>query len=129
MSSGERARQILVVEDDRDIRESLDEVLREAGYVPALATNGAEALEHLRIAPFPDVILLDLMMPVMDGREFRRIQLSDDRLREIPTILLTAHAKPADAMSGMGDIVFLAKPVDLDRLLETIARVDAKAVR
>jgi CheY-like chemotaxis protein len=122
MRAEERARQILVVEDDRDIRECLEEVLRDAGYAPVLATNGVEALAHLRASVVPGAIILDLMMPVMDGRDFRAIQLSDERLRTIPTILLTAHAKPADAMIGMGDVIFLAKPVDLDRLLETVAR-------
>ena len=107
--------------DDRDIRESLEEVLRDAGYAPVLAANGVEALQHLRASAVPSVIILDLMMPVMDGRDFHAIQLSDERLRAIPTILLTAHAKPADAMSGMGDIIFLAKPVDLDRLRDTVA--------
>lgn len=121
MGPGDGAHQILVVEDDRDIRESLEEILRDAGYVPVLAANGVEALQHLRAAAIPSVIILDLMMPVMDGRDFRTIQLSDERLRAIPTILLTAHAKPADAMNGMGDIIFLAKPVDLDRLLDTVA--------
>ncbi|HTA18641.1 MAG TPA: response regulator [Polyangia bacterium] len=125
MGPADGARRILVVEDDRDIRESLDEVLRDAGYAPVLAANGLEALQHLRTSALPSVIILDLMMPVMDGREFRAIQLGDERLRAIPTILLTAHAKPADAMSGMGDIVFLAKPVDLDRLLDTVARACA----
>jgi CheY-like chemotaxis protein len=122
MEPGDGAHQILIVEDDRDIRESLEEVLRDAGYAPVLAADGVEALQHLRASAVPSVIILDLMMPVMDGREFRAIQLSDERLRAIPTILLTAHAKPADAMSGMGDVIFLAKPVDLDRLLETVAR-------
>jgi CheY-like chemotaxis protein len=122
MGPGDRAPQILIIEDDRDIRECLEEVLREAGYAPAGAANGVEALEHLRASDIPAVIILDLMMPIMDGRDFRAIQQSDERLRAIPTILLTAHAKRADAMSGMGDVIFLAKPVDLERLLETIAR-------
>jgi CheY-like chemotaxis protein len=122
MGPQDQAHQVLIVEDDRDIRESLDEVLRDAGYAPVLAANGVEALQHLRASAVPSVIILDLMMPVMDGREFRAIQLGDQRLRAIPTILLTAHAKPADAMAGMGDVIFLAKPVDLDRLLDTVAR-------
>jgi len=122
MGSGNGAHRILIVEDDRDIRECLEDVLREVGYAPAAAANGVEALEHLRTSDVPAAIILDLMMPVMDGRDFRAVQLNDERLRAIPTILLTAHAKPADAMIGMGDVIFLAKPVDLDRLLATIAR-------
>ena len=62
---------ILVVDDDRDIRESLRELLAEAGYAVAVAENGRVALERLRAGLRPGVILLDLMMPIMDGMTFR----------------------------------------------------------
>jgi len=83
---------ILVVDDDRDIRDSLVEVLGEHGYPVIGAGNGVEALEILRTsAPPPSLILLDLMMPVMDGREFRERQLENPALADIPVIVISAY--------------------------------------
>src|SRR6476620_2244355 len=81
---------ILVVEDDEMTRESMVELLRESGYTVDAAVNGAEALAHLRTHPHPCVILLDLMMPVMTGQEFRREQLKDSALAAIPVIVVSA---------------------------------------
>src|SRR5258707_15538086 len=81
---------ILVVEDDAMTRESIVDLLGEAGYSVTEATNGAEALEKLRQGPAPCVILLDLMMPVMSGQEFRREQLTDPALAAIPGIVVSA---------------------------------------
>jgi CheY-like chemotaxis protein len=80
---------ILVDDDDDDIREVLA-VLDEAGFRVMTAAHGREALEHLREDPQPDVILLDLMMPEMDGYQFRAEQQRDPALRAIPTLIVTA---------------------------------------
>jgi CheY-like chemotaxis protein len=112
---------VMVVEDDTDIRDAIAEVLMDGDYRTLCAANGAAALVELRAAqPRPCVILLDMMMPVMDGREFREEQIRDAALRNIPVIVLSAHAEADTAASQMKAAGFLAKPVDLHRLLDTV---------
>jgi CheY-like chemotaxis protein len=112
---------VLIVEDDDDIRETLIEVLEDNGFEPSSAANGAEALELLRSnEAFPNVILLDMMMPVLDGWGFRSAQLADPRLSEIPVIVLTAHASIEETARTLGATGFLRKPVRLDPLLDAI---------
>src|SRR3954470_23175677 len=81
---------VLVVDDDQDIREALCDLLADAGYRAASVANGKEALIYLKSGELPCVILLDLMMPVMDGWEFRRQQQGDPRLSKIPVVVITA---------------------------------------
>src|SRR6187549_1262395 len=84
---------ILVVEDDTDIRESLVEVLEDEGFGVRAAADGRQALDVLRAErPLPDLILLDLMMPVMNGFQFREQQLSDAAFAGIPVVVVTADA-------------------------------------
>src|SRR4051794_1739513 len=112
---------VLVVEDDVDVREALVEALGDHGYVLQAAGNGREALELLRGgASRPCLILLDLMMPQMDGRQFRVAQLEDPELSTIPVIVLSAHANVADLTRQMGVRGYLKKPVELEALLSTI---------
>jgi CheY-like chemotaxis protein len=113
---------LLIVEDDADIRETLGEALELAGYTVTLAENGADALERLRRddTPLPAVILLDLMMPVMDGFAFRSEQRRDPRLAEIPVIVITAGTH-ADATAISADFV-MRKPIAMPKLLDVIAR-------
>src|SRR4051794_16166586 len=85
---------VLVVDDDRPIRDTLREILQDEGYIVSTAGNGAEALEILKHRR-PRVILLDLNMPTMNGGEFRLVQRFDPALRRIPTVVFTA----ADRMS------------------------------
>ena len=121
---------VLIVEDDDDIRETLIEVLEDNGFEPSSAANGAEALDLLRSAsPFPNVILLDMMMPVLDGWGFRSAQLADPRLSDIPVIVLTAHASIEETARTLGATGFLRKPVRLDPLLDTIRRHAAPGER
>jgi CheY-like chemotaxis protein len=112
---------ILIVDDDSAIREALTEILEDEGYQISIAPHGAAALEYLRQTPQrPNLILLDLMMPVMSGWEFRAEQQRDPDLAGIPVIVLSADrslqvrsgAVPADA--------YVAKPVDLDPFLKLI---------
>ena len=115
-------RQILLVDDDPDLRESLQLVLEQQGYSVVPARDGADALARLREDPLPCVVLLDLMMPGMNGAEFRERQLADPRLRDLPVVLLTgAGAHAMDPRIAAGSI-FLRKPFDIDRLFELLGR-------
>ncbi len=114
---------VMVVEDDRDVRESLAEVLSDSDYRSLQAANGQEAMDRLRASPDrPCVILLDIMMPVMDGLQFRALQCEDPQLRSIPVVVLTAHANILEAASRMRADACLKKPVQLDDLLEAVGR-------
>jgi CheY-like chemotaxis protein len=116
-------RGVLVVEDDADIKEALVQVLEGEGLDVRAADNGLDALNVLRApgAPLPCVILLDLMMPVMDGWTFRTTQLADPGLAHIPVVVLTAAGTTMGAEKVRADAT-LRKPVDLDTLLETLGR-------
>lgn len=109
---------ILIVEDDLDIREALAEALGFEGYDVFLAENGREALDVLREGPLPHVILLDLLMPVMSGWQFRQEQLADPALAGIPVIVVSASA-PGDAQPDR----YLPKPFSIDELLSAVAEV------
>jgi len=111
------------VDDDRDIREALDWLLREKGYRTATAANGWEALVWLRDASqLPFLILLDLMMPVLDGWQFLRQCQQDPLLATVPVWVLSAHYVPEEVV-GAGAARFLAKPLDLDHLLGMIVQL------
>jgi len=112
---------ILVIDDDDDIREVLATLLDEAGFRVVSAANGREALERLREDPQPDVILLDLMMPEMDGYQFRAEQQRDPALRAIPTLIVTAGTVTS-RVEALGAEAILRKPVSLRRLVDTIRR-------
>lgn len=109
---------ILIVEDDLDIREALAEALGFEGYDVFLAENGQEALDVLRAGPLPHVILLDLLMPVMSGWQFRQEQLADPALAGIPVIVVSASA-PGDARADR----YLPKPFCIDELLSAVAEL------
>ena len=121
------ARTVLIVEDDADTRGAIVEVLTDGNYRALQAANGADALHELRVAaPQPCVILLDMMMPVMDGTEFRTLQRVDEALREIPVVVLSAHADATDLAQQMHAAGFLRKPVDLVTLLRTVEQFCAR---
>jgi CheY-like chemotaxis protein len=111
-------RQVLIVDDDPDMQECLIEILSDEGYRCEVASNGALALEHLRRAQ-ACVILLDAMMPVMDGWQFRDAQLQDQRIAHIPVILMTANHQITAAISPQG-VRTLTKPVRLAELLSLV---------
>jgi CheY-like chemotaxis protein len=112
----------MVVEDDFAIRETLRELLEEEGYRVTQAANGAEALARLRDVIVPRLILLDLMMPVMDGWEFRQAIESDPRLAAIPVIVISADHGLEQKIDAMHVEGYLPKPFELDRLLEAVER-------
>jgi DNA-binding response OmpR family regulator len=106
---------VLVVEDEEDIRDTLAEALASEGYEVVRACDGAEALEKLR-ACHPAVVLLDLMMPVMDGWAFRAAQREDPTVCRIPVIVVSAEGRAG----GLDVAGFLQKPFDLDQLLTAV---------
>jgi CheY-like chemotaxis protein len=112
-------KRILVVDDDPDIRETLAELLREEGYAVISASHGREALCALELEPRPDLILLDLMMPVMDGWQFRREQTKDPEISSIPVVVISATGRD-DVVSALGAARFLKKPINLEQLLSVV---------
>lgn len=108
---------ILVVDDDYAIRDSLTELLEDEGYLVARAENGQEALDFLRHNGVPCLILLDLMMPVMDGYEFINQQRGDPQLAGIPVVVITAAA---DGSRGIQARQVLPKPIRAETLMNTI---------
>jgi CheY-like chemotaxis protein len=113
------SRDVLLVEDDDDFREGLADILRSEGYSVRCAANGLEALDYLKTAEtHPKVILLDLMMPVMDGWDFRSRMLAESSLADIPVILMSGARDISTA--GLQAAGALDKPVELSRLLRMI---------
>lgn len=118
---------ILVVDDDDALRKGLAFLLRLSGHEVSSAAHGAEALSMLQAEPLPDIILLDLSMPVMDGATFRRAQLADDRLRGIRTLVLTGESR---LPSGLAlDAPVLRKPVSSRQILNAIAALPLSSRR
>lgn len=113
---------ILVVEDDAAIRDALSLVLEDEGYRVTGAANGQEALAHLRNGCRPNLIILDLMMPVMDGWQFRKHQLQDSSLAAIPVVVLSADGNVLQKAADIDAVDCLQKPIDLDCLLEKVGR-------
>jgi len=121
-AEGHRGKTILVVEDDAATREALAMILGAEGFAVVGAANGQEALGRLRSDVRPDLILLDLMMPVMDGWQFRREQLKDPALAAIPIVVLSADGNVQQKAASLQTPEYLQKPVDADNLLEVIRR-------
>jgi len=119
-----RRTRILIVEDSKLQADLLEYVLIQHGYEVASARNGVEALEMVGSAN-PFIIISDIVMPVMDGFEFCRKIKSEEKLKEIPVILLTALSDPEDVLKGLesGADGFITKPYDEDYLLSQISRV------
>jgi CheY-like chemotaxis protein len=113
------SRSILVVDDDRDIRESIGTILSEEGYDVRMAANGLEAL-RLMGDRTPDLLLLDLMMPVMDGWQVMRVLRADKTLQRVPVVVLSALSAP-----GCAD--YIQKPISLDKLIQLVDAVRSKA--
>lgn len=109
---------VFVVEDDVDTRDMLKQFLELEGFHVELAANGQQALERLHAGVHPCVILLDLMMPVMDGWQFRQQQALDGDLAAIPVIVVSAVGR--HRVSDIQANAYLTKPVDLDQLLQQV---------
>jgi len=114
--------EVLIVEDDSALRETLAQVLADEGYELLSARDGLEAVECLKRGHRPDVILLDLSMPVVNGWEFRMFQKRDPKLADIPVILITAGGYSREEVAWLEPSALIHKPVDLPYLLSIIRR-------
>jgi CheY-like chemotaxis protein len=115
---------VLIIEDDADIREALSEILQSEGFAVVTAAHGLEALEYLRQRTAPSVIVTDLDMPKMDGWQFRKEQLADQTLRDIPTVIMSGtDINGLAPLSRLGPVEFVPKPIHLDTLLEVLRRL------
>jgi CheY-like chemotaxis protein len=117
---------VLLIEDDADIREVLAGVLRDEGYDVGTAANGKEGLEWLRAHEPPFLVLLDLMMPVMDGYAFRAEQRADPALKQIPVVVITAGTMD-ERVKAMDLNGAFKKPIDLNVLLDTVEKFSRAA--
>ena len=111
---------VLVIDDDADIREALTGVLSDNGLIVHAVGNGREALGYLALNPLPRVILLDLMMPIMDGAQFREAQLADARLASIPIIVVSAAHDASNQSRALRAQGCITKPIDVDRLFASM---------
>lgn len=112
---------ILIVEDDQYIRDSLAELLADEGYGVEVARDGQDGLDKLRAMPLPNLILLDLMMPVKDGFQFRNEQREDSRIASVPVIIFSADTGVNVPRPEFEGATILKKPVDLDSLLTAVS--------
>jgi CheY-like chemotaxis protein len=114
---------VMVVDDDTDLREAITEMLQDSAYSVVGAANGKEALDFLRgTTSLPCIILLDLMMPIMDGKTFRAELLKDPKLSEIPVVVLSAHANMDSVLAGVTVSAKLRKPVQMGSLMALVDR-------
>lgn len=114
---------ILIVDDDRDIRESLRDTLADEGYPTAEARDGGDALVYLRAhAARVSLVLLDWNMAPMDATEFMEVVTADPELRGLPIALLTADSRVSSKAAPPGYVACLKKPVDLDQLFALAGR-------
>jgi two-component system, chemotaxis family, chemotaxis protein CheY len=112
---------VLVVEDDPELLLSLSEVLESEGYCVTCARHGLEALGRLRGGARPSVILLDLMMPIMNGWQFRYEQRQDSDLAKIPVVVISAKSDSQQHALWLEADGYISKPIDLNVLLDTLS--------
>lgn len=111
---------MLIVDDNSDIRDAIVALLESEGYPATGVADGAAALDYLDRADVPpSLIVLDLMMPTMDGVEFRERQLLDGRFAHIPVVIVSAYARQSAAAS-LGPVAYVPKPLDVEKLLAVV---------
>ncbi len=113
---------ILVVDDDLDILESVQDALSTEGFHVLTAVNGAEALKVLRSGARPAIVLLDLMMPVMNGFEFLEAQAGDPQIASVPVLVVSADASLRVKTAATSATGFVQKPFKLVTILEAIKK-------
>jgi CheY-like chemotaxis protein len=112
-------KRILVVDDDPNLQEALSDLLESKGYEVTSADNGVVALDLLRKSDAPCLILLDLMMPVMDGHEFLARVTADSTLAKIPVVVVTAGRHPqGSTVNGAAEVLY--KPFEAERLMKVV---------
>jgi CheY-like chemotaxis protein len=122
MSTHEKSRTILVVDDNFLARESLAVLLRLLSFTVSTAADGVEALDYLRSHPAPCLIILDLWMPRMGGREFLAVKAADAALAPIPVFVVSAVADRETGLPQAGVKLVETKPVDVERLVAALER-------
>jgi two-component system chemotaxis response regulator CheY len=115
-------RSILVVDDDPDVRDAVTDILVDEGYGVTGVSSGREALQHLQAHMRPSLILLDMMMPEMDGWLLRQELKKSPELAAIPIVILSGHGDVRDAALALGAVDYLRKPLRSDSLLEIAER-------
>jgi CheY-like chemotaxis protein len=114
------AARILFIDDDEAVRSSVSRALTAEGFQVVEARNGLHAMQQITTPPLPDVILLDMIMPVMSGYEFLDLHQSDPRIRDIPVIAITGHAKVAEVPCVRR---LVRKPFNLREITEALRDV------
>jgi CheY-like chemotaxis protein len=110
---------VLLVDDDSFVRQSMSELLEARGCSVLQAENGQEALDVLKKAPrFPCLVVLDLAMPVMDGRRFLKLRAQDPILRDIPVLVVSGNMQSGEPLEGID--AYLCKPVNVECLIDII---------
>ena len=113
---------VLIVEDDPELLLSLSAVVQSEGFEVACARHGLEALGRLRGGARPSLILLDLMMPIMNGWQFRYEQRQDSDLAKIPVVVVSAKSDSQQHAAWLEADGYISKPIDLNLLLDTLHR-------
>lgn len=116
------AKEILIIDDENDIRSALIEFLEDEGYTLAQAANGQAGLEYLRSNPRPKLVLVDYMMPVMGGEEFCLVCKNDAELKTIPIALLSAACVADNKLQEMHLAGVIEKPIDIDKFLAFVEK-------
>lgn len=115
-------RRLLLVEDDFALRAHLAELLMQEGYYVGCAADGAEAIRRLETEPLPDAILLDIMLPRVNGLAFREAQARSPALRKIPTLAITSLKDTVD-LDGLSFAAVFRKPIDFDQLVKKLGEL------
>jgi two-component system chemotaxis response regulator CheY len=115
-------KKILVVEDDTSIRELLVEILEGQGYLVTSSVNGSDGIKSLETI-IPDLILMDVMMPVMDGYAFKKELLLNPKWNLIPVVVMSAQSQGKEKLADYGITNFISKPLELNHLLETLRNI------
>lgn len=119
---------ILLVEDQKSVALMIGRMLESAGYRYEHSLNGREAMERLRRGPRPDMILLDIVMPVMSGYEFLEELGKEEELKDLPVIILSGRGEATDVLKAVkrGAIDYVTKPVEQELLLSRLERIFEK---
>jgi CheY-like chemotaxis protein len=120
--SSESRGRILVIEDNDEIRSVIGEILDFEGYAVRTASNGKEGMALFESEELPDLVILDLNMPVMTGEEVIKAMGEDERLSSIPIVVISAHLKSARGRSGRGVAALICKPFNMEDLLPVLER-------
>jgi DNA-binding response OmpR family regulator len=122
-------RTVLIVEDDPDIRQLMKIFIEADGFYVELAADGVEALEQLRNGSRPNLIILDLMLPRMDGEQFMKQVRDEGRFATIPVVVMSGHSEGKKKANGLKAAGFLGKPVEADELLNIVRTLAGRPSR